>query len=291
MFFIPFQSRMNLDEFYIIFTGITVAVACALIGSVLVLRKMAMLSDAISHAVLPGIVAAYLISGTRNSGIMILGAMVAGIICTSLVELLHKKAKLQTDSSIGVTFTWLFAVGVILLTAFAGQVDLDQDCVLYGEIALTPFDVLTSSSGLELGPRSAYVMLGVIAIIVLVFTFCRKQLLATSFDPAFAEVIGIRSYWWNQLIMALVSITTIAAFEAVGAILVVALMVVPPCAAYLLTVKLPVMMGLSIIFGIVAAVLGYYFAVFTNSSVSGSMVVVAGAELALATAFRKSVSL
>ena len=222
---------------------------------------------------------------------MILGAMVAGIICTSLVELLHKKAKLQTDSSIGVTFTWLFAVGVILLTAFAGQVDLDQDCVLYGEIALTPFDVITTLSGLELGPRSAYVMLGVIAIIVLVFTFCRKQLLATSFDPAFAEVIGIRSYWWNQLIMALVSITTIAAFEAVGAILVVALMVVPPCAAYLLTVKLPVMIGLSLIFGIIAAVIGYYFAVLTNSSVSGSMVVVAGAELALATAFRKSVSL
>jgi len=184
---------MNLDEFYIIITGISVSVACALIGCVLVLRKMAMLSDAISHAVLPGIVAAYLISGTRNSLAMLVGAMLAGVLCTSLVELLHKKAKLQTDSSIGVTFTWLFALGVILLTAFAGQVDLDQDCVLYGEIALTPFDVITLGNGLELGPRSAYIMFGVIAIILVVFVFCRKELFATSFDPSFSEVIGIKS--------------------------------------------------------------------------------------------------
>jgi manganese/zinc/iron transport system permease protein len=282
---------MILDEFYIIITGISVAVACALIGCVLVLRKMAMLSDAISHAVLPGIVAAYLISGTRNSLAMLVGAMLAGVLCTSLVELLHKKAKLQTDSSIGVTFTWLFALGVILLTAFAGQVDLDQDCVLYGEIALTPFDVITLGNGLELGPRSAYVMFGVIAITLVVFVFCRKELFATSFDPSFSEVIGIKSNLWNQVIMALVSITTIAAFDAVGAILVVALMVVPPAAAYLLTVRLNVMIGLSLVFGIIASVAGYYFAALTNSSVSGSMVVIAGLELAAATALRKTVRL
>ena len=116
--------------FFIILTGALVAITCALLGSFLLLRKMAMLGDAISHAVLPGIVLAFMISGSRDNVIMLIGASLAGLLVTLLIELLHKKVHLQEDASIGISFTWLFAIGVILISAYTEQVDLDQDCVL-----------------------------------------------------------------------------------------------------------------------------------------------------------------
>nr|WP_317170087.1 metal ABC transporter permease [Rhodocytophaga rosea] len=127
-----------MNAFWIILAGSLVAVCCSLLGCYLILRKMAMVGDAISHAVLPGIVLAFLFTGSRDSVPMLLGAGILGVLCTFLIEFFHTKARLQTDASIGVTFTWLFALGVILITVFAGQVDLDQDCVLYGEIAYIP---------------------------------------------------------------------------------------------------------------------------------------------------------
>jgi len=128
-----------------------------LLGSFLILRRMAMVGDAISHAVLPGIVLAFLLSGSRDSFQMIAGAALLGIFTTFLIEFFHKKARLQTDAAIGVTFTWLFALGIILVSVFAGQVDLDQDCVLYGEIAYVPLDLWITESGTILGPSALYV--------------------------------------------------------------------------------------------------------------------------------------
>jgi manganese/zinc/iron transport system permease protein len=278
---------MDLYVVYIIITAVLVAVCCSLVGSLLVLRKMAMVSDAISHAVLPGIVAAYLISGTRDNVLVLVGAMVAGLFSTALIDFLHKRAGLQADASIGVTFTWLFALGVIMLSAYAGQVDLDQDCVLYGEIALVPFDLVLDGNGLEYGPRVAWIMASVLIIILTIMILFRRQLLITSFDPSFAAIIGVKNAWWNQIIMAMVSITTIAAFDAVGAILVVALMVVPPAAAYLLTKRLNQMLLLAVIFACLAAVLGYYLAALSNSSIAGCMAIVAGIELAGSTLWTK----
>ena len=132
---------MLINDLYIILTAILVSSSCALLGCYLILRKMAMVGDAISHAVLPGIVIAFLISGGRDSTTMLIGAGMIGILTTFLIEFLHTKAGLQTDASIGVTFTWLFAVGVVMITLFAGRIDLDQDCVLYGEIAYVPLDL------------------------------------------------------------------------------------------------------------------------------------------------------
>lgn len=278
---------MNLYDAYILITGILVAIACSLIGVLLVVRKMAMISDAISHAVLPGIVAAYLLTGSRDSIWVMSGAMLAGLCSTLLIDFLHKKAKLQTDASIGVTFTWLFAAGVILLSAYAGQVDLDQDCVLYGEIALSPFDVWMGKDGIEYGPISAWIMGGVILVILMVYACFYKQLMITSFDPDFAKLIGLSNTFWNQVIMALVSITTIAAFESVGAILVVALMVVPPAAAWLLTRDWLRLLLLSVVLGSVSAIGGYYLAVFTSASIAGCMGIVAGFELMIAVAVSK----
>src|SRR6187551_17916 len=169
-----------MNDLYIILTASLVASSCALLGCFLILRKMAMVGDAISHAVLPGIVIAFLVSGSRDSMTMLIGAGLIGILTTFLIEFFHKKAKLQTDASIGVTFTWLFAVGVVLISLFAGKVDLDQDCVLYGEIAYVPLDVIITPDGGNLGPRAIYIMGSILIVIVLFITLGYKELFLTT---------------------------------------------------------------------------------------------------------------
>ncbi|HEY8400685.1 MAG TPA: metal ABC transporter permease [Cytophagaceae bacterium] len=263
-----------MNDVLIILMGCLVAVSCGLLGCFLVLRKMAMVGDAISHAVLPGIVVTYLITGSRESVLMLLGAGLIGILTTVLIEFFHKKARLQEDASIGVTFTWLFALGVILISYYAGNIDLDQDCVLYGEIAYVPFE-----------PESIWVM-GIVLILNIAFILLfYKQLFITTFDPAYAAAIGISTVLWHYFLMAMVSFTTVAAFESVGAILVVAFLVAPPATAYLLTEKLPVMLYLTAITGIIAAVGGYFLAGLLDGSISGAMSTVVGLEFGLALLF------
>ncbi|MDW3210542.1 MAG: metal ABC transporter permease [Reichenbachiella sp.] len=265
-----------MDALYIISAGSLVAVTCGLLGCFLILRKMAMVGDAISHAVLPGIVLAFLISGSRDSVIMLLGAGIIGILTTVLIEFFHKKGNLQTDASIGVTFTWLFALGVILISVFANEVDLDQDCVLHGEIAYVPLDLWITESGLILGPRVLYVS-GFVFLVILGFIILGyKELYLTTFDPAFATAIGISTVLWHYLLMAAVSLTTVASFESVGAILVVAFLIAPPATAYLLTSSFPRMLLLTVILGIVVSAAGYYLAVLLDGSIAGAMSSVAG---------------
>ncbi|OEK04414.1 metal ABC transporter permease [Roseivirga misakiensis] len=265
-----------MDALYIILTSSLFAIACGLLGCFLVLRKMAMVGDAISHAVLPGIVIAFLFTGTRDSFEMIIGAGLLGIFSTFLIEFFHKRAKLQTDASIGVTFTSLFALGVILISVFAGQVDLDQECVLYGEIAYVPIDLWITDSGTNLGPRALYISSITLILIILFIRIGFKQLYITTFDPAFAATTGVSVALWNYLLMGSVSMTTVAAFDSVGAILVVALMVAPPATAYLLTDNFKKMLLITSIIAIVISILGYYLAVMLDGSIAGAVVTVAG---------------
>jgi len=265
-----------MDALYIISAGSLVSVTCGLLGCFLILRKMAMVGDAISHAVLPGIVLAFLISGSRDSVIMLLGAGIIGILTTVLIEFFHKKGNLQADASIGVTFTWLFALGVILISVFANEVDLDQDCVLHGEIAYVPLDLWITDSGLILGPRVLYVS-GFVFLVILGFIILGyKELYLTTFDPAFATAIGVSTVLWHYLLMAAVSLTTVASFESVGAILVVAFLIAPPATAYLLTSSFPRMLLLTAVLGIVVSAAGYYLAVLVDGSIAGAMSSVAG---------------
>lgn len=271
-----------MNDFYIILTASLVAMTCALLGCFLILRKMAMVGDAISHAVLPGIVIAFLISGTRDSVTMLLGAALIGVFTTFLIEFFHKKARLQSDASIGVTFTWLFAIGVILISVYAGQVDLDQDCVLYGEIAYVPLDTIITPDGKNLGPKALYVM-GVVFIAVVAFIVtCYKELFLTTFDPAFATSIGIATSLWHYLLMGAVSATTVASFESVGAILVVALLIAPAATAYLLTDDFRKMLVIAAGTGVACSISGYYLAVALDGSIAGAMATMAGVLFALA---------
>jgi len=277
-----------MDAIYIILTSSLFAMSCGLLGCFLILRKMAMVGDAISHAVLPGIVIAFLITGTRDSFEMILGAALLGILCTFFIEFFHKKAKLQTDAAIGVTFTSLFALGVILISVFAGQVDLDQECVLYGEIAYVPIDLWISDSGQNMGPKALYVSALTLIVNILFIRIGFKQLYLTTFDPAFAATTGISVALWNYLLMGSVSMTTVAAFDSVGAILVVALLVAPPATAYLLTDNFKKMLLITCIIAIIISIFGYYLAVILDGSIAGAVVAVAGLLFGLAYLFSPS---
>jgi manganese/zinc/iron transport system permease protein len=259
-----------------------VATCCSLLGCYLILRRMAMVGDAISHAVLPGIVIAFLFTGSRESVPMLVGAGLLGVLTTFLIEFFHRYARVQADASIGVTFTWLFAIGIILISVFAGQVDLDQDCVLYGEIAYVPLDLWITEGGLSLGPRTVWTLAVITLLIILFIVLGYKELFLTTFDPAYAAAIGISTSVWYYSLMTAVSITTVASFESVGAILVVALLVAPPATAYLLTDNFKRMLLLSVLVGILASVGGYYLAVWIDGSIAGAIATVTGIEFMLA---------
>lgn len=265
-----------MDAFIIILTGSLVAVSCALLGTFLILRKMSMVGDAISHSVLPGIVIAFLIAGSMQSVWMLVGAGILGILTTFLIEFFHQKGRLQTDASIGVTFTWLFALGVILVTYYAGNAHIDQDCILYGEIAYVPIDLMYGSDGNAIGPKAVIILSFVLIIILLFLSLFYKELFITTFDPSFAKAIGISSSKWHYVLMGLVSLTTVASFESVGAILVVALLIAPAASAYLITNKLKAMLVISSVFGIVSSFAGYWLSYFLDGSIAGAMVTVSG---------------
>jgi manganese/zinc/iron transport system permease protein len=273
-----------MDSFWIILTGSLVAVSCGILGCYLVLRKMAMIGDAISHAVLPGIVLAFLFTGSRDSVVMLTGAAVLGVVTTFLIEFFHRQGKLQTDAAIGVTFTWLFAIGIILISWKAGQVDLDQDCVLYGEIAFISLNTVDFGYGIEI-PKSVLIMGSVLTIIVLFVSIGYKELFLTTFDPGYASAIGISTVLWHYLLMGMVSLSTVAAFDNVGAILVVAFMIAPAATAYLLTDKFEKMMTLTVISGILSSVGGYYLASWMDGSIAGAMSTVAGLQFILTLLF------
>lgn len=272
------------DSLWIMAIGSLVAAACALVGCFLVLRRLAMLGDAISHSVLPGIVLAFLLSESRHVIPMVVGAGILGVSTAFFTDLLTRYGKLQSDASIGVTFTWLFAIGVILVSKYTGHVDLDVDCVLYGNIVFAPLDTI-AWGGTSIGPRSFWLLL-VVAIANLIFVLLAyKQLKLCAFDPGLASALGIGVAVWHYLLMGFVSITTVASFESVGAILVVAMLVVPPNTAYLLTDRLSHMLIWSIAIGVASAMGGYWLAAVLDGSPAGAMATVAGLLFLLAAVF------
>ena len=261
--------------FWIVLTGSLVGASCGLLGAYLVLRRMSLLGDALSHAVLPGIVIAFLISGSRDIVPMFVGAAVFGVLATLLIDVFHRRWQVQEDASIGIVFTALFALGVVLISIYTGQVDLDQECVLYGEIAYTPWDRIYWGDR-DLGPRPVWILGGVFILNMLLVILFYKELLIASFDPELALAVGIPAGVMHYVLMGAVSVTTVASFESVGAILVVAMLIVPGATAYLWSDRLPVILGLSMGFGVLSAIGGYVLAGIWNSSIAGAMVVVLG---------------
>jgi manganese/zinc/iron transport system permease protein len=275
-----------MNHFLIILIGALVGGSCSILGCFLVLRKMSMIGDAISHSVLPGIVIAFLISGTRDSFVMMFGAALIGLVTVFLIQMFQNSG-VQSDASIGVVFTTLFAIGVVLISLLTRQVDLDLDCVLYGEIAYAPWDTL-HIGGREVGPKALWGTGISFLINLLVISLFYKQFKITAFDPALAASLGIPVLFFHYLLMGLVSVSTVASFESVGAILVVGMIIVPAATAYLLTEKLSVMITISVIISVLSSVLGYFVAYLLDASISGTMVSVAGAIFMIALLFSPS---
>lgn len=272
-------TEFSMNDIWILATASLVAASTAMIGVFLILRKQALIGDAISHSVLLGIVLAFLITDSRSLPVMLTGAVLIGLLTAWLSDTLHRVGKLQSDASIGIIFTLFFALGVILVSLYAGQIDLDQECVLYGEIAFVPFDTLYfggAENGVEIGPR-AFWGIGTVFIIVLlsiVITFKRLETIA--FHPSLAVSLGINVVFWHYFLMTLVSMTTVASFDAVGAILVVALLVIPASSAYLLAKSLKAMLWIAVAYSQMAVLTGYTLAYKLDSSISASIAVSAG---------------
>ncbi|MDO8527143.1 MAG: metal ABC transporter permease [Deltaproteobacteria bacterium] len=254
--------------------GIAVSTACALLGCFLVVRRMSLLGDAISHAVLPGLALAFLFSGSRAVFPMVLGAIASGMLTSFLIEFVSRRGPIKKDAAIGIIFTTLFAIGVILVSLFADRVDLDQECVLYGEITFIPLEPHFFLGGFDLGPTPFVLMVGVVLIILLTLFLFYKEFLITSFDPAMAVSLGVPVVFIHYLLMGLVSTTVVAAFESVGAILVVTLLIAPAATASLLTHRMPRMLVLAVLQGVISTLIGLPLAVWLDASVAGCIAVV-----------------
>ena len=273
---------LGISDFWILATASLVAASTALVGVFLILRRQALIGDAISHSVLLGIVLAFLLTDSRSLGVMFIGATVIGLVTAWLSDNLHRIGKLQSDASIGIVFTFFFAVGVILVSLYAGQIDLDQECVLYGEIAFVPFDTIywgSESAGTELGPRAFWGIAIVFVVVLAAIMIGFKRFETIAFHPSLAVSLGINVVFWHYFLMTLVSVTTVASFDAVGAILVVALLVIPASTAYLLASSLKAMLWLAVGFSQLAVIIGYTVAYQLDSSISASIAVSAGVLL------------
>lgn len=268
---------------WIIYTGLLIAITNGVLGCFLMLKKSLMLGDAIAHAVLPGIVLAYLYTHSRDSYVMLIGASAFGVLTTLFIEWLKRTNKVQEDASIGIVFTFFFAIGIVLISYFADNIDLDQDCVLYGEITYIPLDTFSIGS-FEI-PRSTFLLqiinvcvLGIIALFFNIFKLI-------TFDSNYAKTIGVKTNVWNLVLMLMVSVSTVSSFEAVGAILVVSFLVIPPAAAYLIHHNLKPMIYTAIIIGIIASISGYYVSYLFDLATAACMSVMAGIQFVVIYAY------
>ncbi len=268
------------DDIWVMLVGSLVNVSCGLLGCYLVLRRLSLLGDAISHAILPGLVVAFMLSGSRAIVPMFIGAMIVGLLTAFLSQTIHRIAKVPEDASMGVVFTSLFALGVILINNVARDVDLDPGCVLYGLIEYVPFD-MQMHFGIE-APRAAWLLAIVMVAVIVFIALLYKELKIVSFDAQLACTLGISATIVHYLLMAMVAATTVAAFESVGSILVVAMLITPGATAHLLTDRLGRMLVIAAVHGILSAVFGTALAIYWNTSVAGMMSVVAGGQFGLA---------
>lgn len=261
-----------------------VAAACTLPGVFLVLRRMSMMSDAISHTVLLGIVLAFFVVEQFGHPLLLIGATAIGVLTVTLTEMLNKTRLVKEDAAIGLIFPALFSLAVILISVFARNIHLDTHIVFQGDLAFAPFDRFILF-GRDIAPRTLVIMSAVLVLNLLFIIVFYKELKLATFDAGLAATFGLSPALIHYALMTLVSVTAVGAFDAVGSILVIALMIVPASTAYLLTDRLPVMLGLSVLIGISGGVSGYWLSRAIDSTIGGSMVTMLGILFGLAFLF------
>ena len=268
-----------------LFVLIATATACALLSPFLVLRKLSMVSDAISHSVLLGIVLAFFIVKDVGSPLLIAGAALFGVITVFAVEFLSGTGLVKNDDAVGIVFPMFFALAVVLITKFARNVHLDTDIVLMGEVIIAPLN-RTEFLGMDL-PK-AFVQMGILFIVNLLFIIIFfKELKITTFDKGFAKLAGFSSVALFYALMILSSLTAVTAFDAVGAILVVSFLITPGAAAYLISKDLKVMIAISVGYAVINSIIGYVLSLLMNVSMSGMTAAVAGVTFLITFLFNK----
>eukprot|EP00873_Tetraselmis_striata_P031198 jgi/Tetstr1/451462/TSEL_038498.t1 len=267
----------------IMLTGALVGIAASLLGTFLILRGASMLSDAISHSIVFGIIVVWMLTGQASGPVQIIGAALTGLLTVALTELLTATRRVKADAAIGLVFPALFSIGVLLINIYARDVHIDQHTVLLGEIGfvwLNTYDI-----GGYLVPQ-AVVWMGVMALLNLAFvTMLYKELKLATFDAALAKALGFAPVLLSYALLALLSGTAVAAFDSVGAILFIAFVIVPPSAAYLLTDRLSLMLAFGAAIAIISSIAGYWLAVWFNVSIGGMMAMMTGACFVAALAF------
>lgn len=264
-------------------TGALVGTAATLVGVFLVLRGNSMLSDAISHSIVFGIVLVWLLTRQQSGPVQILGAALAGVLTVFLTELLARTRRVKDDAAIGLVFPALFSAGVLLLNVYARDIHLDVHAVLLGEIGFVWLDTM-AVAGLEV-PRALVWMAAAAAVNGAFVALFFKELKLSTFDPDLAAALGFAPAALSYALLTLTSTTAVAAFDAVGAVLFIAFVIVPPSAAYLLTDRLTHMLAIGIAISVASSVLGYYAAVLLDVSIGGMMAVVTGVFLLAAFLF------
>ncbi|MDP9196722.1 MAG: metal ABC transporter permease [Pseudomonadota bacterium] len=279
-----------------IMAAVLACLACSVAGTFLVLRRQSLMGDAISHAILPGIVLGFLIAGTRATMPMMAGSLAAALIAALMIELLRHRARMEAGAAMGVTFTILFAFGILLIEqAAARSVDLDADCVLYGQLEdilwLAPrrwSDLLSARTWLDL-PREVVTLACVSAAIAGVTVLFFKEITVAIFDPVLSTMLGFRTGLVHLGLTGLAAIAAVASFEAVGSILVIAMLICPPATARLLTDRLKTQIWLSAVIGMACGTVGYILAAWgpfwlggnASLNAAGMIAVTAGLVLGL----------
>lgn len=275
---------MNSAQIEIQLIALVVSVACALPGVFLVLRKLALITDAISHAILPGLVIGFFITQDLNSPLLILLAAFTGILTVILVSYIQETGLVKEDTAIGLVFPALFSIGVLMIALRANDVHLDTDAVLLGELAFAPFDRLVLA-GTDWGPKALWIVGLTLAVTITLLLSFFKELKVSTFDPELSAALGFSPAVLHFGLMTMTSVTTVVSFEAVGAILVVALMIAPAATAYLLTQNLKKMIGLTVLFGATGSLGGYWVAHWLDASIAGSIASVLGMVFLMAFLF------
>lgn len=267
---------INVDTCWTILIAILTGINCSLVGTFLVLRKVAMVGDAIAHAVLPGVVLALFITGSKHPVVIIIGACIMGILTSCLISFLEKAINIQSDAAIGISFTFLFALGMVLMALLSKKLDLDPECYLYGELATVALDTYKTVGGMCLCPKA---FCGLFLNLLINLAFCLgsyKHMLVTTFDPQFSQSIGINTKFWHTVLIVITSLTTVITFEITGAILVIGFLVFPAASMYLLNLSLQNILWSNVLFSIICSISGYSISYLFNGSIASSIVVMAG---------------
>ena len=274
--FVQPWSEYASNSLWIVLMGFLVSGTCGLVGCFVVLRRMALVGDAISHSLLPGITLAFLLTHSRDTLPMMIGAIAAGVLTVALIEAIRYTSRIKADAAIGIVFSSLFAVGVIMISVFADKVDLDAECVLYGELGFIPLQEVAYFGDLAIGPEPVVRMAVIAVLSIILLTAFYKEMLVTSFDAGLAASLGISPARYQYGLTLFLSIVIVSSFESVGVVLVIAMIIFPGATALLLTDRLSNALWISTAFTALYAVFGFHLATWLNASIAGGMTVIAG---------------